>query len=339
MEKMFGFRMKLLKTGKDVLSHYIQGRRYPLNVSISVTNRCNLRCSYCDVYNRDQKEMSTQKILDILDDLGDMGCYRVGFWGGEPTMRDDIGDLISRASENNLFTTMISNGIINPREVEDIEKLDKLFLSIDGPKELHEKNKGEGTFDKTIESIETARDMDIPVTTITVLTGNEPEKVDFVLEKAEQYDFNTTFQLIYRNSELTDGEDFSPEYKPVLKKLLGERKNGAPIASSKSYLKHLLQWENYSKTALYPSEEQTLKCYGAKLFCNIDTDGKVYPCDWMIGKMEGRDASELGFKEAWDKLNVPQKCGGCLKSCYSEYNLIFSRKIEAVRNAVKFVRG
>lgn len=331
--------MDLFEAGKNYLKYHIFGKRIPLNVSISVTNRCNLRCSYCDIYNRDQAEMSKEKIFQILDDLEEMGCYRVGFWGGEPLVRKDIGELIEHAVKRNLFTTLISNGVLVPEKINEIKKLDTLFLSLDGPKETHEKNKGKGTFEKIINAIKVARENDIPVTTITVLTDNNEEKVNFILDKGEDLDFTTTFQLIYRDSELTSkNKEPAPNYESIIKKLIQKKEEGARIASSKTYLKHILKWEDYSTTALYPTNNKKIKCYGGKLFCNIDTDGKVYPCDWMIRKIEEPNASKLGFKKAWDKLKLPKRCGGCLKSCYSEYNSIFSLKFEAVKNVVNFVK-
>jgi len=59
----------------------------------------------------------------------------------------------------------------------------------------------------------------------------------------------------------------------------------------------------------------------------------------MIGRVERMDALESGFKDAWNEIEIPENCGGCLKSCYSEYDLIFSGRLEAIGNALGFVRN
>ena len=41
---------------KAVFNHKVLGKRTPVNVSISVTNRCNMKCSYCDIPYRKQRE-------------------------------------------------------------------------------------------------------------------------------------------------------------------------------------------------------------------------------------------------------------------------------------------
>lgn len=330
--------MSLLKVGKDFIRYKLFGEETPLSVSISITNRCNLRCSYCNIYERDTAEMKTNEILEILDDIDNMGGYRVGFWGGEPLVRDDIGELVGRALENGLFTTLISNGVLVPEKIDELKGLDTLFLSLDGPRDLHENNRGKGTYDKAIDAIKVAQEKGIPVCTITVLTGDDEEKIDFILDRAEEMGFSCTFQLIYRDEVVSaPSAEKAPDYGPVVEKLIEEKEKGRPVASSKSYLEHLLEWEDYAQTAIYPSEEEKLECFGGKLYCNIDTDGRVYPCDWVIGRIEEPNASEIGFEKAWKRMKPAEKCGGCLKSCYSEYNLMFSPRFEAIRNAVRLV--
>jgi len=326
-----------LKTLKGVLKYKTLGKRTPLNVSISVTNRCNLRCSYCDIPYRKQREMGTEEIKKILDDLKEMSCVRVGFWGGEPLLREDIGELISYSKEKGFYTTLISNGLLVPQKIEEIRNIDLLFLSLDGPKEIHDKNRKKGSFDAVLKAIKIARENSIPVATITVLTEENANQINYVIQKAEELDFETTFQVIYRDSDFSEEEkEAETNYRPIIREIIKMKKKGKPVASSFSYLEHLLDWPDYRKTAIFPKKMRILRCYGNELFCNIDTDGKIYPCDWMINRIEGKDCTKLGFKRAWNESQIPE-CGGCLKSCYSEYNKMFSFKIETIRNAMKLV--
>jgi len=81
-------------------------------VCVMLTRRCNLRCRGCNVikfqegYNLTTKEW--KKAFDILK------SYEVGFvvlFGGEPTLRDDLPELISYLKQLSLPHTIITNSI------------------------------------------------------------------------------------------------------------------------------------------------------------------------------------------------------------------------------------
>jgi len=316
-------------------------KKIPLNVSFSVTNRCNLRCSYCGIYKRKQNELAKKQVFSLIDELSEMGTQRLGFWGGEPLLRNDIGELVNYANENGIFTSVISNGYLVPQKIAELKKLELLFLSLDGSEKTHDVTKGKGSFKKQIEAIEAALDNNIPVWTITVLNKSNLNDIDFVLDLAEKKKFLTTFQVLYRDSEITENNSnivpTKEEYRDVINKIIDEKRNGAPIASSEAYLKHILNWSDYNKTALFNQESDfKMKCFGGTFFCNIDTDGGVYPCDWMIGKIPALNCVKDSFKRAWDEISIPN-CNGCLKSCYSEYNLMFSFNWNAIMSARKLL--
>jgi MoaA/NifB/PqqE/SkfB family radical SAM enzyme len=321
-----------------ILESHILKKRIPLNVSLSVTNRCNLRCTYCGYHRRSQVEIPTKQILSLIGELSDMGTQRLGFWGGEPLLRKDIGQFIRGCEEVGIFSTLISNGYLVPQRIDELKKLGLLLLSLDGPEKVNDVIKGRGCYARVIKAIRVALAKGIPVWTITVLTKENISYVDFVLDRAERMGFLATFQLLYFDSETTGSGNAMAgmipsrvECEKVIRKLLSEKRKGAPIASSEAYLKHILSWIDYGKTAMRDADK---KCWGGVLFCNIDTNGAVYPCDWMIGKIGAQSFVRSGFREAWERMEIPHNCT-CLKSCYSEYNLIFSLNPNAAINAFK----
>lgn len=72
---------QLLKIGAATVRSNITGARIPLNVMISVTNRCPARCSYCNIPNRPQREMSTEELISLFDQLKHLGTQRIALWG------------------------------------------------------------------------------------------------------------------------------------------------------------------------------------------------------------------------------------------------------------------
>lgn len=99
---------------------------------IAVTDRCNLRCTYCmpdeGIQYMERKELlSLEEVLYLIDILTESGIKKVRITGGEPFVRKDLMDLLERITgkhpELGLFIT--TNGsLIGPY----IKKLETLNL-------------------------------------------------------------------------------------------------------------------------------------------------------------------------------------------------------------------
>lgn len=317
---------------------------------LSVTNRCPSRCSYCNIPSREQKELTTDEVFSLIDQISRLGCQRLGLWGGEPLLRDDIGDIIDYAKNKGLFVTLDSNGYLLPRKIKMLKDLDHLILALDGPAKAHDLNREPGSFQKAMAAIEAASGK-IPFWTITVLTRYNLDSIDFILDRAREYGFLATFQLLHHNDRLARNQENlipSPEsYKRAIAKLILEKKNGTPIASSLNYLRYILHWPDY-KTTTYSHELKPvrnprrrwsrritsnginyLKCWAGELYCNVDTDGSVYPCSLLIEKVKSLNFLEVGFKKAFEGLKQ-DSCKACLASCFTEYNYLYSLDIATI---------
>lgn len=75
--------------------------------------------------DRVEKELSTDEWLTLIDKAREVGIPHLIFTGGEPTMRDDLPDLLMRAENNNQVTGLLSNGL----KFSDQAYLDKLLLT------------------------------------------------------------------------------------------------------------------------------------------------------------------------------------------------------------------
>src|SRR5687767_15888388 len=68
------------------------------NLRVSVTDRCNLRCTYCmpeDVVFRDKSELLTfEEIAQFVRVAAGLGIDKVRLTGGEPLMRRGLPELV-----------------------------------------------------------------------------------------------------------------------------------------------------------------------------------------------------------------------------------------------------
>lgn len=118
----------------------------------------------------------------------------IHFTEGEPLLREDIGVILDCCHKKNISTSMNSNGSFVPRRINEISTLHLPGISLDGPKEVHDYIRGKGSFRGAIEAITIARDKGIKLRLLTVLSQCNLQAIDFLLEKAVEFDAPLIFQ-------------------------------------------------------------------------------------------------------------------------------------------------
>ena len=128
---MFG---KAIKYGLNSLPYILRNRRiYPYYASFKLTDRCLFRCPFCDVWQNPAPELNTDDVKLILDNLADCSLFLVSLEGGEPLLREDIGEILQYAGKMPyfiLFTTSQRDLLAYPWD-EYTKYIDYLHISID----------------------------------------------------------------------------------------------------------------------------------------------------------------------------------------------------------------
>lgn len=103
---------------------------------ISVTNNCNLRCTYCmpawGVPLESHGELSLEQYLKVAKAAAQLGIHKVRITGGEPLMRTGIVDLVQGLKELPGITTigMTTNGILLKRYAAALRSAGLTHLNI-----------------------------------------------------------------------------------------------------------------------------------------------------------------------------------------------------------------
>ena len=175
--------------------------------------------------------------------------------------------------------------------------------------------------------------------TLTVLTRANLDQVDWLLRLARERKFFAAFQVLHHNDLLGCNEPWRPdprELRETVRLLLARKREGWPIASSRRYLEHLLDWPDFR--AIRSSEpRRRFACAAGALYCNVDVNGDVYPCSLLIGERPAPSAVALGFRAAFARLAAPD-CRQCLAACFTEYNQLFTLDWDTGWNWVSVLR-
>ncbi|MEC9091259.1 MAG: GTP 3',8-cyclase MoaA [Planctomycetota bacterium] len=114
------------------------------NLRLSVTDRCNIRCFYCmpadQVEFLPRKELLTfEEITRFVEIVARLGVHRVRLTGGEPLVRKDVSQLVSRLARINGIEdiAMTTNGLLLADHAEELRDagLSRLNISLDGLQE------------------------------------------------------------------------------------------------------------------------------------------------------------------------------------------------------------
>jgi len=166
--------------------------RLPKFIAWDCTRRCNLHCEHCgaskESYN---KELSTDEIKKVIDDISKIKRCFFGATGGEPFLRNDLLEVLSYAKSKGLGTGFASNGfLISKEKAEEIKKtkVDSIQISLDGLEETHNKIRNNPkSFFRSIEAIKNLQEIKVPILSVaTTLTPNnfdELEKIHNLLAR------------------------------------------------------------------------------------------------------------------------------------------------------------
>jgi GTP 3',8-cyclase len=94
----------------------------PIYAEISLTGRCNHRCTFCamDFMGYQPRSLKPSTVITILSDAGSMGLKSVMFGGeGEPLLHKGFVDFTDHAASIGIDTALVTNGVLLRPEISE----------------------------------------------------------------------------------------------------------------------------------------------------------------------------------------------------------------------------
>jgi cyclic pyranopterin phosphate synthase len=165
--------------------------RLAKKLRISVTDRCNMRCTYCMPYNNttwfeQDNLLNFNQIVRIATIFANQGIDKIKITGGEPTIRPNIENLVKSLSniDGIKSISMTTNGLLLKGKVNQLKEsgLQSVNISLDTfDRKRFAAITGVDGLDKVLESIDAASSAGIPVkiNTVVIRGWNDDEIVHF----------------------------------------------------------------------------------------------------------------------------------------------------------------
>ncbi len=297
-----------LPTIRGLVANALSGRAiYPFYASFKITSRCHFGCPFCNMKQHKTPDLSTADIKKILDNLSRSSVLMVSFEGGEPLLRDDIGELLEYARDCGfylLFTTSVRDLLAS-----NIEKyaplIDFLHISID---------EGHNNLE-LFDALPTLAKLPTQVSVQTVVTKDTVSALDGKIEKCYQAGANI---VVIPASPMDGAEDCFPDMDALEKKLNDlRRKFPDTIHTPRGY------FDAFRKQ----------KCSAASVI--IGPDGRLfYPCH-ILG-VKGPDLRDVDFMD-WLKEHEAASLRFLMDKCDRNCGWYQYYSIDSYSSPVSFI--
>jgi MoaA/NifB/PqqE/SkfB family radical SAM enzyme len=246
--------------------------------------------------------------------------------GGNPLLRNDIGEIIDYASRS-FITTVYDNGSQAVKKMDALRRADFVAISLDTLDEnKYDYLKGvHGAWKNAMNAVQTLKREGIPVgVSPTISQLNMYEILDFSQYFTERgvpvlyclYQHDSVEQPLFhigeveKDLEIVDTEALARICKELAKK---KRRHGR-ILITKKMLNTLAD--------LYLERRRNWECKALQSFFMIDPHGRVAGCHLQEPAAEIFELADLWRSREFEKLRMTyEKCTKCSYMCYMFYSL------------------
>ena len=348
--------MKPLKEFRE-LQIYFKGRNAwdnslpgPIrNTTLSITYRCNARCSMCRIWEHPSADPESELTLQEIEKIANSKYFKkliaLGITGGEPFIREDLPAIVEIWDKTSGFSYMslATNGLL-PERIEKLvpgilEKTKReiwLNVSIDALDERHDEIRGvPGALDKADETLNVLKDISRKYSNLNlgILYTMMPENIDQLMpvyqlanNNSIQFTMNVLNQgeIYYCNQGLKPKTVYEP-YLDKIKKQFDAWRKADPNNTFASEMRNL-----FFEYIEGPANKPVIPCYSGFTSVFISPLGEVYPCVPASQGLFMGNIREQEFDDIWESENakkvrdmIKEGCCKCLITCETANSLKF----------------
>ncbi len=271
---------------------------------------CNLKCQNCYAAGQEEagrRQLSTEDWKKIIDKCRAAGISQLTFTGGEPTMREDLPELVAYASW--FVTRLNTNGVRLTKELCQKLKeasLDSVQITLYSSRpQIHDKLVGAGLpgacggFVETVAGLENALAAGLNVSVNTPLCGENKEYIEtlaFLAKKGVSY---------VTCSGLIETGKADPSFQISIEEMDGLLAEAAAFCGQHEMELSFTSPGRATPERLREAGIQVPMCGACLSNMAIGPDGSVVPCQSWLAK-----GSSLGnmLTHSWRRIWNSESC-------------------------------
>lgn len=271
-----------------------------------ITDNCNLKCRHCLFSSAPElrDSISIELIKGYISEAYSLGCRMFVLTGGEPFVHPDILDIISYVTGfADAHVVVLTNGIFHEKMLSAKriapEKV-HLQISLDGLKESNDIIRGEGAFDRTMESLKKLRIEGFAFTLSMCVTSDNYRQIPEMVELAAELGAENLHYMWYFVKGRGGNEGFV-DPKDIYSYLIEATLRAEELS---------INIDNVSEIrSRVFSPQGTIHDGGAAAWetLAIGPDMKLYPSAAVIGNEELGSSLENGINAAWKKSPIMEQ--------------------------------
>lgn len=301
MEFIDDYKLKILNFNEDKRREW-EDKKQPYSVHFELTPKCNMNCVHCYLQKHHHfKEMSYERIIEILDILYNKGILFITFTGGEIFTRKDFLDIYMYAKKKGFLIELFTNGYsLSDQIIDTFKKYPPILIDISlygACEETYFKVTGiKGAFNKVVENTKKLIEANVRVaykSPIITLTLDEMDDM-----KALADDLGIDCRFSFEIITTIDKDDVTKQYEVPIPKMLEYE--------FKDYYTHPKEVDERIKEDMdKPIDYHLFNCKIGRDGFLIDYNGKMCPC--MKFRHKGKYITKDNFDEIWHRFKEYSK--------------------------------
>ena len=288
-----------------------------MDVAVILTYRCNSKCSMCYIWQNPtlpREEVTLETMSKIPN-----GVDYLNITGGEPTLRNDLEEIVDLLYPKAMQLEISSNGL-RPEKIEPLIKKYpdiKIRFSLEGFEETNNKIRGENDgFKKKVNGLLRLKELggtDLGFA-ITIQDDNVHDLVE-LFKFAHEHGFELATSTLHNGFQFHKSDNIPYDRLKIGKHIAGLITEQLKTNNVKNWFRGYLNLGLIAKALGHP---RLLRCTAATDFVFVDPWSDVYACnvrpDLKLGNLE---------EQAWDEIyngpkaqKIRQQVYHCKQNCW-----------------------